>query len=67
MREIRSYGSVRGVAGDCYPYRDSLGSWSNVYLNTDIRFRGHVREQFCPRGTLKPEPSGDIFHLSLGQ
>jgi hypothetical protein len=22
MREIRSYGSVRGVAGDCYPYRD---------------------------------------------
>ena len=28
MREIRSYGSVRGVAGDRYPYRDSfvLGS-----------------------------------------
>ena len=23
MREIRSYGSVRGVAGDRYPYRDS--------------------------------------------
>jgi hypothetical protein len=22
MREIRSYGSVRGVAGDRYPYRD---------------------------------------------
>jgi hypothetical protein len=22
MREIRLYGSVRGVAGDCYPYRD---------------------------------------------
>ena len=24
MRESRSYGSVRGVAGDRYPYRDSL-------------------------------------------
>src|ERR1035437_4165562 len=24
MREIRSYGSVRGVVGDRYPYRDSL-------------------------------------------
>jgi hypothetical protein len=24
MREIRSYGSVRGVAGDRYPYRDFL-------------------------------------------
>ena len=24
MREIRSYGSVRGVAGNRYPYRDSL-------------------------------------------
>jgi hypothetical protein len=23
MREIRSYGSVRGVVGDRYPYRDS--------------------------------------------
>jgi|GEM_PF-6254444 len=23
MREIRPYGSVRGVAGDRYPYRDS--------------------------------------------
>src|ERR1039458_1519636 len=23
MREIRSYGSARGVVGDCYPYRDS--------------------------------------------
>jgi hypothetical protein len=22
MREIRSYGSVRGVVGDRYPYRD---------------------------------------------
>ena len=32
MREIRSYGSVRGVAGDCYPYRDRqsvilAGAW----------------------------------------
>jgi hypothetical protein len=24
MRESRSYGSVRGVAGDRYPYRDWL-------------------------------------------
>ena len=24
MRESRSYGSVRGVAGDRYPYRDSM-------------------------------------------
>jgi len=24
MRESRSYGSVRGVAGDRYPYRDPL-------------------------------------------
>jgi hypothetical protein len=24
MREIRSYGSVRGVAGNRHPYRDSL-------------------------------------------
>jgi hypothetical protein len=24
MRESRSYGSVRGVAGDRYPYRDRL-------------------------------------------
>jgi hypothetical protein len=24
MREIRSYGSVRGVAGDRYPYRDPV-------------------------------------------
>jgi len=23
MREIRQYGSVRGVVGDPYPYRDS--------------------------------------------
>ena len=26
MREIRSYGSVRGVVGDRYPYRDSLNA-----------------------------------------
>jgi hypothetical protein len=26
MRESRSYGSVRGVAGDRYPYRDGLTS-----------------------------------------
>ena len=25
MREIRSYGSVRGVVGDRYPYRDPQG------------------------------------------
>jgi hypothetical protein len=25
MRETRSYGSVRGVAGDRHPYRDSHG------------------------------------------
>jgi hypothetical protein len=25
MREIRSYGSVRGVAGNRHPYRDSPG------------------------------------------
>ena len=28
MRESRSYGSVRGVAGDRYPYRDS----QNLFL-----------------------------------
>ncbi len=28
MREIRSYGSVRGVAGDRYPYRDLFFSCS---------------------------------------
>jgi Reverse transcriptase (RNA-dependent DNA polymerase) len=27
MRESRSYGSVRGVAGDRYPYRDSLNGF----------------------------------------
>lgn len=26
MREIRSYGSVRGVVGNRYPYRDSPNS-----------------------------------------
>ena len=30
MREIRSYGSVRGVAGDRYPYRDSFFSGFGV-------------------------------------
>jgi len=30
MREIRSYGSVRGVVGDCYPYRDSQSGFGFV-------------------------------------
>jgi hypothetical protein len=30
MRESRSYGSVRGVAGDRYPYRDSQNSFFGV-------------------------------------
>ncbi len=32
MRESRSYGSVRGVAGDRYPYRD----FANFALDWDI-------------------------------
>jgi hypothetical protein len=31
MREIRSYGSVRGVAGDRYPYRDPEPSAKLAY------------------------------------
>jgi hypothetical protein len=42
MREIRSYGSVRGVAGDRYPYRDRflqiLGS-ARRYLIGPAAFR----------------------------
>jgi len=33
MREIRPYGSVRGVAGDRYPYRDQ-------YHPTGLPFTG---------------------------
>jgi hypothetical protein len=31
MRESRSYGSVRGVAGNRYPYRDPSSSSRGVY------------------------------------
>lgn len=30
MREIRSYGSVRGVLGNWYPYRDWFAGWPGI-------------------------------------
>ena len=36
MRESRSYGSVRGVAGDRYPYRD----FRREAVLTDCEFPG---------------------------
>jgi len=41
MREIRPYGSVRGVAGDRYPYRDSQKRWPR-YRSL---YPGHPRHQ----------------------
>ena len=37
MREIRSYGSVRGVAGNRHPYRDSQ---KLVWLHLGVLARG---------------------------
>ena len=39
MRESRSYGSVRGVAGDRYPYRDlrDRGGWLSLPANDRFR------------------------------
>jgi len=30
MRELRTYGFVRGVLGDRHPYRDSRSVFSNI-------------------------------------
>ena len=35
MREIRSYGSVRGVAGDRYPYRDPTKLFLSAEVGTE--------------------------------
>jgi len=37
MRESRSYGSVRGVAGDRYPYRDSYFLFAALRLARRVR------------------------------
>ena len=39
MREIRPYGSVRGVAGNCYPYRDSQKSTEPGHSPIVLPFR----------------------------
>ena len=44
MREIRSYGSVRGVVGDRYPYRDSQNAGAGTLLSLDwLRFANTAR------------------------
>jgi len=45
MRESRSYGSVRGVAGDRYPYRDSdIFLWPEP-VQPRLRIGESVKEQ----------------------
>jgi hypothetical protein len=38
MREIRSYGSVRGVVGDRYPYRDSQKTTAQASMSVTLNF-----------------------------
>jgi len=49
MREIRSYGSVRGVAGDRYPYRDRSKTYGNTVPDREanVTERRTVRTISC--------------------
>jgi len=42
MREICTYGSVRGVAGDRHPYRDPHSSLFKTLANRRSRMKGRV-------------------------
>src|ERR1035441_1260971 len=57
MREIRSYGSVRGVVGDRYPYRDSQKTRNGSVARVDLP--GFFREY---RGWPAIKPRQLPFH-----
>jgi len=59
MREIRSYGSVRGVAGDRYPYRDPSKTRMSPRSPTASPFSSpRAGRPFLFVRFLKPPPSG---------
>jgi hypothetical protein len=53
MREIRSYGSVRGVVGDRYPYRDSLFCFGFVVVRRRATRRGLGGKRSMPDSSIR--------------
>ena len=59
MRESRLYGSVRGVAGDRYPYRDWYFSFGCRALGISQGQAGRSKLDASPRGNRTPAETAD--------
>jgi len=59
MRESRLYGSVRGVAGDRYPYRDWCFSFRGRAPGISQGQAGRSKLDASPRGNRTPAETAD--------